>query len=322
MKNISKTIAITMGDPGGIGPEIISKGLLNFGSSVNNIILFGALSPFRRLAKKFTWAKEFLSRINTGAIKFVCSAKELDYPIGIIDKNCGEAAYSSIISAVDYIKKGKADALVTLPVSKKSIIEADYDFIGHTDLLAGFLKCETTMMLFSGNFRVALVTTHIPLKNVPKLIENERILRHIKRLNEHLIRFFDISKPKIEVLGLNPHSGEDGELGDEESEIILAIKFAQEMGIEAEGPLVPDTAFLPLMRRKFDAFLAMYHDQGLIPLKTLGFEHGVNFTLGLPFPRTSPDHGTAFDIAGKGIASPISFIESLKAAIRFARIEK
>ena len=166
---------------------------------------------------------------------------------------------------------------------------------------------DTTMMLFSGDFRVALVTTHIPIRRVPDFITAENILPHLVRTDDALRRWFGIKSPKIGVLALNPHAGESGAIGDEETEISAAIDSARRKGISAEGPLVPDVAFLPALREKYDAYLAMYHDQGLIPLKTLGFDTGVNITLGLPVPRTSPDHGTAYDIAGKGIANPQSF---------------
>jgi len=312
-------ILITMGDPAGIGPEIIAKTLSRYIPSSTRIFLVGAISPFVKLADRFCWAKKFLERLDRGEIDFVSAAEELEYPVGVVNDVCGKASFMSLLRAIELIKNGHGEALVTAPVSKKAITLCGEKFSGHTEMLAQSFDSKVTMLLFDQIIRVGLVSTHVPLSEVVSYIDEKRILGHIIRINHGLVSFFGVKEPIIGVLGLNPHAGEAGEFGKEEETIKKALDAASNIGIRVVGPLVPDTAFLAVQRRRFDAYLAMYHDQGLIPLKTLGFYQGVNLTLGLPFVRTSPDHGTAMDIAGKGIANPLSFINALRYAAFFAK---
>ncbi len=308
-----KKIAISCGDPAGIGYEVVAKSLPAFAESDFDFVLFGAAGIFKRLAEKFDWVHRFWDMVRGGRFEFVDLGGDSDFPVGRIDPRCGEVAFKSILAAAQTCLRGEAKGLVTAPVSKRAIQLAGHpDFFGHTEFLGKIFGAETTMMLFSGNFRVALVTTHIPIRRVPDFITAKNILPHLVRTDDALRRWFGIKSPKIGVLALNPHAGESGAIGDEETEISAAIDSARRRGISAEGPLVPDVAFLPALRERYDAYLAMYHDQGLIPLKTLGFDTGVNITLGLPVPRTSPDHGTAYDIAGKGIANPQSFSAAVR----------
>ncbi|MCD6594667.1 4-hydroxythreonine-4-phosphate dehydrogenase PdxA [bacterium] len=312
-------IAISCGDPAGIGYEIVAKSLLHYHPSDVQFKIFGAKAVFDSLSEKFIWAEKFLNRVDTqNSLEIISVSDDKNFPIGEISPRCGEIAYRSIIAAIQSAKEGDSDAIVTAPISKKAIHLAGHNFAGHTEILAKEFDCPVTMMLFARKFRVSLATTHIPLKDVASSLSTARILEHLRRTHSALVNWFGIKEPKIGVLGLNPHAGESGDIGIEEIIISKAIEIAREENIDAEGPLVPDVAFLTSMRRKYDAYLAMFHDQGLIPLKTLGFRNGVNITLGLPKPRTSPDHGTAFDIAGKGKANPHPFGCSLRTGVRLS----
>ncbi len=315
-------IVISCGDPAGIGTEIIIRSILRFHPPQLSFTLFGAPEPFMKLADKFDWAFRFLNFLKDGTVDFFPIPIRDNHKWGINNPRYGDVAFKAVSMAARYAKNGFADAIVTAPISKRAINLAGHKYSGHTEILSEIFGTKTTMMLFSGRLRISLVTTHLPIKNVPSNISSDSVVSHITRTNNALRDWFGIARPNIGVLALNPHAGEEGFLGHEENEIISAIETAQRNGINAVGPIVPDVAFLPAMRRKFDAYIAMYHDQGLIPLKTLGFHRGVNITLGLPIPRTSPDHGTAFDIAGKGLANPKSFLFALRTAYRFARKRK
>ncbi len=313
------TLAISCGDPAGVGYEVVAKSFSRHAPAGCRLVFFGVLSPFESLADHFGWARSFLRRLDAGDFEFCVVADETDYPTGVVDERCGEVAYRSILGAAELARQGKADAIVTAPISKEALKLAGHNYPGHTELLAELFDVEVTMMLFARGLRVALATTHIPLREVHKNISAQKLLGHIRRIDDGLRRWFGKSEPVISVLALNPHAGEGGTIGDEETQIAQAVELARKLGIKACGPLVPDVAFLPSRRRKTDAYLAMYHDQGLIPLKMVGFAWGVNITLGLPVPRTSPDHGTAFDIAGLGRANPISFINAVRTAAKIAK---
>jgi 4-hydroxythreonine-4-phosphate dehydrogenase len=222
--------------------------------------------------------------------------------------------------AVQGCLAGEFGAMVTAPVQKSVINDAGIAFTGHTEYLAERAKAEhVVMMLVGGGLRVALATTHLPLSQVPKAIQEEDLLRTLRVLDRDLRQRFKIKKPRILVAGLNPHSGESGHLGTEDAEVIApAIQKAVSLGIEASGPIPADTLFVPERLKGADCVLAMYHDQGLPVLKYASFGRGVNVTLGLPFVRTSVDHGTALDIAGTGKADPGSLIEAVKLAIELA----
>jgi len=233
---------------------------------------------------------------------------------GCVDKNAGRYSYDSFLSAIALCEEKKADAVVTMPIHKEAWMLAGLHYKGHTDLLREHFKKDAIMMLGCEKMFVALFTEHIPLKDVASAVEYEKLKRFFLDLHN------SIPKESVAVLGLNPHAGDNGVLGDEELEIAKAIKSAnEEIGIEQFiGPLVPDTAFTPHSREQFRYFAAMYHDQGLSPLKALYFDESINVSLNLPIIRTSVDHGTAFDIAYKGKANTLSYINAVKSAIALA----
>ncbi|MDO8520192.1 MAG: 4-hydroxythreonine-4-phosphate dehydrogenase PdxA [Deltaproteobacteria bacterium] len=273
------TFAITLGDPLGIGPEIVAKALKD---------------PF--LKKSADW-------------KIFGTPRKKMAP-----REAGRASWQALEEAVRAIKRGECAGLVTAPVSKTHLHLAGFPYPGHTEFLADrFEAKKTAMMLASPKLRVVLVTIHLPLKKAIAVLSPSAILEKIILTQQSLKRDFGIRNPRIAVCGLNPHAGEGGLMGTEEKKIILpAIRRARAKKINATGPHSPDTVFHQAVSGEFDAVICHYHDQGLIPLKTLSFHEGVNVTLGLPIIRTSPDHGCAFDIAGRGIANP----SSMKAAMR------
>lgn len=288
----TKTIAITMGDPLGIGPEVILKALQNIEiSRLGSIIIIGD----RKLLKKS---------------KFPI----IDIPY----RNSGEASLKFLNKGIDLIKGGIADALVTAPLSKQKVNRYQKNFLGHTEYLAeSFGVKQFDMMFVSKDLRLSLVTRHVPLKDVSRLITKKAVFSSIELMHRTLKEKFRISNPRIAVLGLNPHAGESGLLGQEEiREIIPAIEMAKKKNIRAFGPLPADTFFCH--DKGFNGIIAMYHDQGLAPIKGMYFKNLVNFTAGLPFIRTSPVHGTAFDIAGKNKADPFSMIAAIKLAFELS----
>jgi 4-hydroxythreonine-4-phosphate dehydrogenase len=214
------------------------------------------------------------------------------------------------------------DAITTCPINKQAINAAGYPFAGHTELLAHMVQASSVAMMFLGlRWKVVLVTTHLPLKEVSNWITSDRILSTIRSTDEGLKKYFRIIRPRIAVLSLNPHSGEEGLFGEEEKrEIIPAITLARSQGVEVEGPFPADSFFNLSTPTPFDAVISMYHDQGLIPIKMSDFKEAVNFTLGLPFIRTSVGHGTAYDIAGKGLADPTNLIKAILTASNLAKL--
>lgn len=241
---------------------------------------------------------------------------------GEASKEAGEAAFIALERAVEDLKNGHIDVLLTAPINKNTIQSDTFRFPGHTEYLAASAAdgSQPLMILFNENIRVALVTTHLPIAKVPEAITTENIVEKLALFNKSLTTDFAVVKPRIAVLALNPHAGEEGLLGKEEKEIIApAIEKARQMKIHAFGPYAADGFFGNGLYTKFDGVLAMYHDQGLAPFKTLAMDSGVNFTAGLPFVRTSPDHGTGYDIAGKNRASEESMRAALYAAIDIYR---
>ena len=241
---------------------------------------------------------------------------------GEASKEAGEAAFIALERAVEDLKNGNIDVLLTAPINKNTIQSDTFRFPGHTEYLAASAAdgSQPLMILFNENIRVALVTTHLPIAKVPEAITTDNIVEKLALFNKSLTSDFAVVKPRIAVLALNPHAGEEGLLGKEESEIIVpAIEKARQMKIHAFGPYAADGFFGNGLYTKFDGVLAMYHDQGLAPFKTLAMDTGVNFTAGLPFVRTSPDHGTGYDIAGKNRASEESMRAALYAAIDIYR---
>ena len=253
-----------------------------------------------------------------------CYSEEPAIELGKETPIGGQYAVKSLMTACEALDKGKIDALVTAPINKHNTHSDAFPYSGHTQYLdERFGKGNSLMMLISGDLRVALLTEHIPVVEVAASISIERILKRLNILNKTLKEDFSIEKPKIAVLGLNPHAGDGGTLGKEEEAIIIpAIKKAQQENLMVYGPYPADGFFGNMAFKKFDAVLAMYHDQGLIPFKYMAFETGVNFTAGLPVIRTSPDHGTAYDIAGKNKANEASFRHAVYMAVDLVRTRK
>jgi 4-hydroxythreonine-4-phosphate dehydrogenase len=307
-------IGITMGDPNGISPEIVVKAVNS--SEIRNIctpVIFGSNEILESAAK--------LTGLKTNCdIYDPSNFKNADLKTSRVDRKAGEASIAYIRRAVKAAMSGEVDAIVTAPISKESTHLAGSKFPGHTEMLIDLTGAKEVVMMFDGGkFRVVLVTIHTALREVPRLITKERVLSVITITHRSLVQQFKIPKPKIVVCGLNPHAGESGAFGDEEIvHISPAIAEARKMGISITGPLPADTLFYYANTGKWDAVVAMYHDQGLIPFKMLFFNVGVNLTLGLPIIRTSPDHGTAFNIAWKGVADPSSMIAAVGIASRLA----
>ena len=326
--NISGTeplLAITMGDPSGVGPEIIALALEEDNFSRNSLVIgdIERLKVGARKAGSSTRYRVAESACRAGSDRQVpvlqVGLVDQSVPFGQLSAHSGECAYQCIIKAIDLAMEGSVDAVVTAPINKESLQLAGHIYPGHTEILAERTETEeTVMMLAAGSMRVLHVTTHIPLSQVPGAISTERIVR-VLELGDDALKKMGIKKPLFAVAGLNPHAGEGSIFGDEEELIIApAVELAIDRGIRVEGPVPPDVVFLKMHRGKYDAIIAMYHDQGHIPLKLLAFESGVNVSLGLPIIRTSVDHGTAFDIAGKGLADPGSLVEALRLAASMA----
>ena len=318
-------IGISCGDINGIGVELIIKSLsdarmLDFCTPVifasNKVINFYRKS-IPDLNFNFTSLKD-LDKINSKQTNILnCWEEEITITPGELNDTGGNYAIKSLLAATHALKNKKIDALVTAPIHKRNVHTDAFPYTGHTPFFKDFFEQKDVLMLLAaGNFRVGLVTEHLPLKDVVSHISKESILSKINILNSSLKRDFNIDKPKIGVLALNPHAGDQGLIGSEEEELIKpAVKEARHRNMVVMGPYSADAFFARGYQDKFDAVLAMYHDQGLIPLKSLAFGEGINYTAGLPFVRTSPDHGTAFDIAGKNKADPSSFTTAIFSAI-------
>lgn len=320
-------VGISQGDLNGIGLEIILKTLSD--PALMEIcvpVLFSSqktVSYFRKMLGLEEFNFNPLRDLNQIHGKkpnvFICYEEEVTIELGKPTLSGGKYAKLSLEAATQALIDKKIDVLVTAPINKHSMQEAGFIYPGHTEYLGEKLGGKPLMLLCSGDLRVAMVTGHVPVKNISQYINTETVLTKINQLHESLVKDFGIRKPKIAVLGLNPHAGENGVLGDEEiNSIIPAINIAKENKM-VYGPYSADGFFGNNTQSKFDGVLAMYHDQGLIPFKTLAFGGGVNFTAGLNFVRTSPDHGTAYEIAGKQIADESSFREALYAAIDIYR---
>jgi 4-hydroxythreonine-4-phosphate dehydrogenase len=323
-------VGITMGDPTGIGPEVVIKALSS--PSVFNRcrpVVFGdaAILDREKQLLKSSISINIIDEINQAVLSCgtldVFSLSTLDPDTvshGHPDKKTGKAMGGYIIRAVSMTLQGKLDAMVTGPINKKSLQEGGYPYPGHTEMLAQLTNTSDVVMMLAGeNLRVVLVTIHCSFKQVPRLITTDSIVKTILITAAGLQSYFAIPAPRIAVAALNPHAGEDGLFGAEEQKIIMpAIQQARNEGANATGPYPADTLFYYAARGKFDAVVCMYHDQGLIPLKLLHFADGVNITLGLPIIRTSVDHGTAYDIAGKGVADPSSLVNAITTAASMA----
>lgn len=322
------TIIITEGDPAGIGPEIVLKATQQWQCPDDaRLLVMGYPAHFLDVASAdkmpaFTDWETACEQTGGGKIAWVHPGPEaLNEPVelGKPSPRGGQAAARCIELAIEKCIQGKADAICTAPISKEGLQAAGYQFPGHTELLADRAEARHfAMMLIGGGLRVVLATIHEPLILVPDLLTKTRLLDLFHLVQRSMIQF-GLETPRIGVAGLNPHAGEGGIFGEEEIEIIEpAIELARSAGIDVSGPWPADTLFHRMLEKEFDVVIAMYHDQGLIPIKTLDFHGGVNTTIGLPFVRTSPDHGTAYNLAGKGQANISSMIAALNEAYQQA----
>jgi 4-hydroxythreonine-4-phosphate dehydrogenase len=313
-------IGISIGDLNGIGTELAIKTFSdNRLLEICTPILFGSnklINFYRKSIPDATFNYQHIKDLSRPFHKQVnlynCWEEEVSINPGQLTDTGGLYAVKSLISATEALKDKKIDALVTAPIHKKNIQSADFNYTGHTPYLKqAFAVRDVLMLMSSENFRVGLVTEHIPVSEIAKNITRESIISKLNIMKDSLIRDFGIDKPRIAVLGLNPHAGDDGLIGREEEDIIKpAIKDAKH-NMLVYGPYSADAFFARNQQQKFDGVLAMYHDQGLIPFKSLAFGEGINYTAGLPAIRTSPDHGTAFDIAGKNKADTGSFLAAV-----------
>ncbi len=327
-------LAVTMGDPAGIGPEIIVKALqvpkvwrvcrpLIIGSrpilektmqSLNIAVSVRVVEGHEQSSTRQAFRRGCLPLFDPFP-QPVRSIKS-----GRISAKAGGMAVTCIESAVRLAQAGCVGGMVTAPINKEAMHLAGHLYPGHTEMLAELTKAkESGMMIVGGPLKIVFTTTHLPLRNVAKTLTIPRIVKAIRLTQTGLRQLFDIKKPRIAVAGFNPHAGEHGLFGDEETRLILpAIKKAKAQGISCSGPHSADTMFGIALTGAFDGIVALYHDQGLIPLKTVAFGHCVNITVGLPILRTSVDHGTAFDIAGKGVADPTSLVDAIVMAAQLA----
>jgi 4-hydroxythreonine-4-phosphate dehydrogenase len=317
-----KKILVTCGDPSGIGPDLCIN--LAYKSFPAEITVIGSSKViFDRaqiLKKKISFNKKISRHFDLGKINII----DFDYPSkvkpGIPNSNNTSKHLEMLDFAINLAKQKKFDAIVTLPINKKILSTKKEKFIGHTEYIAKKCKIKNeVMMLATNKLRVALLTTHHSIKEIPSLITKSKLRKTIEVINSDLKTKFKIKDPKILVTGFNPHAGENGEFGNEEKKIILpVINELKRKKIYVYGPMPADTAFVKKNIKEYDAFLAMYHDQGLAPFKALSFGKGVNITLGLPFVRTSVDHGTAYDIVGTKKIDSSSFFEAIKMAIKLS----
>ncbi len=322
-------IAITMGDPGGIGPEVILKALARPGLVAHlNPVIVGDFRVLKDTAGRiksgliFKQLNEIDEQISDDAANIVGVWQPYpgtDFSIGSISAENGRASHTYITEAAQAAIDKKVDAICTAPISKEALFAAGSQFPGHTEMLAHACGLQAVrMMLVGGGLRVALQTIHVALKDVPSLITTSGIVESVRMIQKFAAGTGELN-PRIAVCGLNPHAGEGGHFGTEEPDIICpAVEAARAEGISVTGPFPADTVFHRTMQGDFDFVLAMYHDQGLIPVKTLDFHGGVNVTLGLPILRTSPDHGTAFDLVGKNQANESSMAAALLYAAKLA----
>lgn len=317
-------IAVTMGDPAGIGPEVILKALHH--DEVRDswrILIFGDANILHREAKRLDLKTKLITLSDVSQATFPPNAVEIinltilkpTMKDGVPTAETGDSAFRYIKSAALAAVKGEVAAVVTAPISKEALNMAGHNYPGHTEILAELCKTNDYAMMLAGpHLRVVLCTIHVPYVKVPSLLSKELIFKTIRITHESLSGYLG-KRPKMAVAALNPHAGEGGMFGQEEVEFIRpAVDEALSKGMDVSGPHPPDTLFHYAAKGDYDAVICMYHDQGLIPLKLLDFEKGVNVTLGLPIIRTSVDHGTAFDIAGRGVADPSSMIEAIRMA--------
>ncbi len=329
MKTCKPLIAITMGDPAGIGPEIILKSFELPAIRNKRLVVIGDFNIMESACRLLKITSFKLKRIHIlkecSFLPGVLNILDLDlvdmnkFVPAIVNSISGDAAFKSVRKAVELANKKEIDAIVTAPLNKEAIHLAGYNYPGHTEILASLSgTSDYAMLLYSKKLKVIHVSTHVSLLEAIRRLNKERIEK-VTGLAYNFMKQLKPGKIKIAVAGINPHAGENGLFGDEEiREIIPAVKRLKEKGIDVEGPVPPDTVFLQAVAGKYDVVVAMYHDQGHIPLKLLGFNNGVNVTVGLPFIRTSVDHGTAFEIAWQGKADNSSMVEAIKLAAKIS----
>jgi 4-hydroxythreonine-4-phosphate dehydrogenase len=312
-----KKLAITIGDPAGVGPEITLKALLD--EEIREIcrpLVIGDRIVLEEAAARLEIPADLdaLDILTTGVIA------DAGFRKCTATAEAGRASVSYVMKAVEMATHGVVEGIVTGPITKASLKMAGFQWPGHTEMLAELTGTDAyAMMLCGGPLRVILTTIHVPVSEVPRLVTKQTVIRTI-RLAQRAGEMLGMEHPSIAVAGLNPHAGEEGMFGREESgEIAPAVKEAQALGISATGPYPADTLFHRAYRGDFDIVVCMYHDQGLVPLKMIAFDTGVNVTVGLPIVRTSPDHGTAYDIAWQGIANPSSMKEAIRLALQLRR---
>jgi len=327
-------IAVTMGDPLGIGPEVAVKAVTDRQlREAARFVLVGDLGVFEGAARQ---AGVDANLVETSGIGAAAHASEKAVPVLPVKTDVsrpirwapgptkwgGDLSVRCILKAIELAIEGTVRALVTAPISKEAIQSAGHPWPGHTEMLGDRTGAHPVMMMMGGGLRVALVTTHVAIAKLPKAITKQRVLNTIRIVHRSLVARFGVSDPTVGVCGLNPHAGESGRFGDEEQvHVAPAVESAKAEGINCIGPLPADVLFHQAHRGTYDAVVAMYHDQANIPVKMLAFETGVNVTLGLPIIRTSPDHGTAYDIAWTGRANPSSMCEAVKVAIGMSEVQ-
>ena len=325
MSNKHKPIIITCGDPAGVGPEVAISAWEALKDEIPICILIDPDFLPKNIDIKILDQAPRISDVEKKVLTVIRHKFAENRVPGKPNPKNAEATITAVERGVHFIKNGQCSAICTMPISKSVLKNgANFSFPGHTEYLAHLDGKNTFgMMLVNKYLRVVPATIHIPIKDITKYLTAELVEKTIKTTHQELTSRFSISNPSIWVSGLNPHAGEDGTIGDEEGKFIIpVIKKLQSGGYNLIGPVSADTMFYGKKRRRFDAAVCMYHDQALIPIKTLDFHTSVNLTIGLSFIRTSPDHGTAFDIAGKNLANPTSTIEAIKLAWNMAKKEQ
>ncbi|MBF9196780.1 4-hydroxythreonine-4-phosphate dehydrogenase PdxA [Microvirga terrestris] len=325
------SLLLTQGDPAGIGPELALRAwMLRDERALPPFAVLSDPAFLERVAQNLGWDVPVISvemaqipKAFPKALPVLPLSVSVSAQPGQPDAGAAASVIESIEMAVSSVQEGSASALVTNPIAKHVLYEGGFRYPGHTEFLAALASegreetCHPVMMLWSEQLAVVPVTVHIPLASVPTALTTDLIVLTGRIVARELRERFGIANPRLALAGLNPHAGENGAMGTEDARIIApAVDALRAEGIDVAGPLPADTMFHARARSRYDAALAMYHDQALIPIKTIAFDEAVNVTLGLPFVRTSPDHGTAFDIAGKGIARPDSLIAAIKLAAR------
>ena len=328
VKSRKINVGITIGDPNGIGIEIILKSLSNFSLFHEcNFIIYASTGLIEKQKQHFQIDTPPLKKIDSEEdlsdtqinIKEVFSNSQFNF--GESDKELSALGILSLKEATKAINDKKIDVLVTAPINKDLSFSEPFKYTGHTDFLRNYFKISPLMLMISKELKIALLTDHIPIKDVSNAINQDIVEQKIKALETSLINDFQIKKPKIAVLAVNPHAGDNGVIGNEDQSIITpAINSFKGTTSSINGPFSADTFFVNENYKKYDGIIASYHDQGLIPFKTISFGKGVNFTAGLPIVRTSPDHGTGFDIAGKGIADHTSFTNAIKLGLQVFKL--